>query len=238
MNYKYIYNKIIVKAKSENRKKKSGIYYEKHHIKPKCVGGLNNKDNLVLLTAKEHFICHKLLVEIYPDSIGLKYAAFTMTIKTLEGRDYRISSREHDRLRKEFIEFKDWKDVSDKTRNKISNTLKELYVNKENHPQYGKSRSKDTKEKLSKSLSSYFELEENRNKVSLSHGGKWFNVYTVKDVIIKNRICVSGTKGDFINRYCNETQASKDLGISRSTLHRCLTREVSIIKNYIFEYEN
>ena len=36
-------------------------YTEKHHIIPKSLGGTNTKDNLVRLTAREHFVCHRLL---------------------------------------------------------------------------------------------------------------------------------------------------------------------------------
>ena len=36
-------------------------YTESHHIIPKSLGGSNNPDNLINLTAKEHYICHRLL---------------------------------------------------------------------------------------------------------------------------------------------------------------------------------
>lgn len=41
-------------------------YVEKHHILPRCfkMGGESDRDNLVLLTAREHFICHKLLTKM------------------------------------------------------------------------------------------------------------------------------------------------------------------------------
>lgn len=39
-------------------------YTERHHIVPKSIGGDNNTLNLVRLTAREHFICHKLLVRM------------------------------------------------------------------------------------------------------------------------------------------------------------------------------
>jgi hypothetical protein len=39
-------------------------YFEKHHIIPKCLGGTNDALNIVCLTAREHFICHILLVKI------------------------------------------------------------------------------------------------------------------------------------------------------------------------------
>jgi hypothetical protein len=43
-------------------------YYEQHHILPKSLYPQYTKDkaNLVLLTAEEHFECHRLLVEIFP----------------------------------------------------------------------------------------------------------------------------------------------------------------------------
>lgn len=58
--YRWYYN-IIHRAKS--RKETNG-YFEKHHILPKSLGGDNSKDNLILLTAREHFICHILLIKI------------------------------------------------------------------------------------------------------------------------------------------------------------------------------
>jgi len=56
MNYQKIYDQIIERAK--NRKLEG--YKEKHHIIPKCLGGPDNKENLVELTAREHFLCHLL----------------------------------------------------------------------------------------------------------------------------------------------------------------------------------
>jgi hypothetical protein len=43
--------------------KGSGIYYENHHVIPKCkpFNGTNGKENLVLLLPREHFLCHHLL---------------------------------------------------------------------------------------------------------------------------------------------------------------------------------
>jgi len=39
-------------------------YTERHHIIPQSLGGSNDKDNLVDLTAREHFICHWLLIKM------------------------------------------------------------------------------------------------------------------------------------------------------------------------------
>lgn len=58
------YYSIIRNAEKENRKRNDIMYYENHHIIPKCLNGNNNKTNLILLTSKEHFICHKLLCKM------------------------------------------------------------------------------------------------------------------------------------------------------------------------------
>ena len=59
--YTNIYYSIIDSAMS--RTLLAG-YTERHHIIPKSLGGTNSSDNLVVLTAKEHFICHRLLTKM------------------------------------------------------------------------------------------------------------------------------------------------------------------------------
>lgn len=54
------YNSIINKASNRT----TTGYTEKHHIIPSSLGGTNDKENLVQLTAKEHFICHLLLTKM------------------------------------------------------------------------------------------------------------------------------------------------------------------------------
>ena len=65
LNNKYSkwYNSIIDKAQKRNWNKVD-FYVEKHHIVPRCLGGTDDKNNLVTLTAREHFICHLLLTKI------------------------------------------------------------------------------------------------------------------------------------------------------------------------------
>ena len=62
--YTKIYFSIMNKAKSQHRKKNNRTYYESHHIYPKSLGGSNDEENLVLLTAKEHFVAHHLLTKM------------------------------------------------------------------------------------------------------------------------------------------------------------------------------
>jgi len=62
MNYQRIYDDLISRA--QQRPPPVG-YTEKHHILPKCIGGDNALCNIVILTAREHFICHWLLVKVH-----------------------------------------------------------------------------------------------------------------------------------------------------------------------------
>lgn len=55
---KYYYN-IVNNAKSRITEG----YTERHHIVPRSLGGDNSEDNLVNLTAREHFVCHVLLTK-------------------------------------------------------------------------------------------------------------------------------------------------------------------------------
>jgi hypothetical protein len=101
MNYKKIYNQLIDRSQSENRKKGRGIYFERHHIIPKCLSGSNDKTNLVLLTAREHYVAHKLLCEIYPNEIKLHYALWRMMNhqSSKHERNYIVSSKEYSRCK-------------------------------------------------------------------------------------------------------------------------------------------
>ena len=106
MNYKRIYNSIVENANKQNRKKKAGVLYERHHIVPKSIGGSNNRDNLVLLTPKEHYICHRLLVEIHkgtPNENKMYYAMWCMINGVGNQKRYATSSRIFTKLREEFI---------------------------------------------------------------------------------------------------------------------------------------
>lgn len=60
MNYQKLYENIIEYRKAN----KLDEYTEIHHIIPKSFGGSDTIENLVELSAREHFICHVLLVKM------------------------------------------------------------------------------------------------------------------------------------------------------------------------------
>lgn len=110
MDYIKIYDTIIQKAKAQKRTKYNGIYYEAHHIIPSCLGGQGKTtewrwhSNIVLLTYKEHFICHKLLCRIYPENKKLAYALWRMcTSKSHNQKRSQSTSLTYEEARLNFI---------------------------------------------------------------------------------------------------------------------------------------
>ncbi len=58
------YSKRYYKITSNAKQRTTEGYTELHHIIPQSMGGSNDKENLVDLTAREHFICHWLLIKM------------------------------------------------------------------------------------------------------------------------------------------------------------------------------
>jgi len=65
-------------------------YTETHHIIPKSLGGDSMTSNLVILTPREHYLCHALLVHMVcePKHIRSMYAAFNMMHVDKHGSRY------------------------------------------------------------------------------------------------------------------------------------------------------
>ncbi|WP_019025690.1 HNH endonuclease signature motif containing protein [Colwellia piezophila] len=80
-------------------KKTAPVYVEAHHIKPRCLGGDDTADNLVVLTAQEHYEAHRLLAAIYPDNHKLAHAWWLMANSTGR-RIIEISAEEYAKARK------------------------------------------------------------------------------------------------------------------------------------------
>lgn len=62
MNYQKIYNDLIYRG--QQRINRPEGYCEIHHIIPRSLGGNDEETDLVTLTAREHYLAHKLLCKI------------------------------------------------------------------------------------------------------------------------------------------------------------------------------
>lgn len=75
MNYFRIYENLIKRARGRVLE----TYSENHHIVPRCMGGSNKNENIVPLTAEEHYVAHQLLIKMYPNNEKLVHAANMMS---------------------------------------------------------------------------------------------------------------------------------------------------------------
>lgn len=99
--YNKLYHKIIENSKSTTREKSEG-YFEYHHIIPKSMGGTDDSTNLAKLTAREHFIAHRILTKITSDENQQKaWIALWAMVGPIDGtrRDYKLSSRTYAHIR-------------------------------------------------------------------------------------------------------------------------------------------
>jgi hypothetical protein len=158
MNYRKIYYKII-----ENRKQNLYIgYTESHHILPRSLGGSDEKDNLVDLSAKEHFICHLLLTKMYEKNTPEYFKmikAFMMMLKCKSENQKRfMSSKNYSVIREQFSLIQSISQSgannsqynnprNDKTKSKISESLIKFHAHKgENLKKNKKAKVKQNKE--------------------------------------------------------------------------------------------
>jgi hypothetical protein len=177
--YSKCYFRIIEKAKS---RKLDNIYVEEHHILPKSLGGNNSTENLVLLTAREHFVCHLLLVKsVLPDYKKKMNYAFWRMCNGSKNR-YKPTARFYAMGKQAFVESQTGHpsyllSQSTKSRNKIgvsmSATLskltdaemKERMLNSCCNPSvYTKERG----DKISKSRTGYKDTQEAKDNKSLA----------------------------------------------------------------------
>ena len=145
------YFNIINKAKL--RTLSNDTYTEKHHIIPKSLDGDNSVDNLVKLLAREHFICHLLLIKMTEGKAkrGMAYAAWQMTNvngRTTRGR-YMPTSKMYEFLRKQLSNSykgvpKNYASFLNKKHTEETKKKQSEIKQGKNNPMYGRTQSAET----------------------------------------------------------------------------------------------
>jgi len=137
MNYKKVYESII--QKRIQTPIDSGEYVERHHIVPRSLGGDDNETNLIRLTAREHFICHALLAEMYEEGTNewykLNHAFMMMKAESSEhGGNRYINSKLYALKKEDFSKVMSYSQSGNK------------------NSQFGKKKSEEQKEHLRRKL--------------------------------------------------------------------------------------
>lgn len=84
-----------------NRKFTVGCGLEKHHILPKALGGSDSKDNIVILTPREHCVAHLLLAKMYVGEAKAKMCYALIALMRFRNKNREsITTRQYETLRK------------------------------------------------------------------------------------------------------------------------------------------
>lgn len=93
----------LIKSRDVNRELE---YSENHHILPKSLfpEHKDNSDNIIALTAKEHYLAHRILLRVFPKSIEMFYAFWCMCNGWQNTKDHKrhipfVSSRLYSELK-------------------------------------------------------------------------------------------------------------------------------------------
>lgn len=141
MKSQHYYNRYIKFIDECSSREKLG-YKERHHIIPKSLGGSDSKDNIIHLSAREHFIAHWLLWKAYRNVQMAK--AFNLMKINPSGDVRYINSRAYEVFKSEY------------------SILLSTHMSGENHHNFGKTTPQEVKQKISKSL-----LNRKRSKESI-----------------------------------------------------------------------
>lgn len=222
MNYKKNYYDYMNYVKTLNRNKNDGNYYEKHHIIPRSLGGDDSKDNLVLLTAREHFLAHYILWKFNPCR-QTAYAFHTMIYmaNSNQDRNYKmISSKVYQRLKIQYAEYVSITNkgnktrlgthLSDESKEKIARAhrgkkLSEEHKQKDRLSNLGRKHSEETKRKISENNKGKHPMsEEHKNRLRMMSLGRHPSEET------RRKMSISGKGRKFTNEHrLNLSKAAK-----------------------------
>lgn len=126
--------------------------------------------NIVLLTAKEHFVAHQLLCEVFPEHPGLLFALWAMCNQDTASSRVRVSSRTYSRLKQESSALKSilYKGQIGTWSGKIHS---EESKQKMREKKTGNKASEETKRKMSESKKGLKRTEEQKKSFSLAMKG-------------------------------------------------------------------
>lgn len=213
MNYKKVYYQIV-----ENRIQNpldEAEYGEMHHIIPKSLGGTDEKENIVKLSAREHFICHALLSEMYEresfEWYKMNHAFIIMKSSSFVHDNNRyFNSRLYELKRKDFSKVMSYSQSGSK------------------NSQYGKEKSIKHLNKLNKTIrnsyggilpSEYKSIQRLKEKSKFTINGKYVNknrVRKIKEIfgidLTKNpKKELEKLKDTLYNLYINDRKSTNEI---------------------------
>jgi len=225
MNYKKIYDNLmesrLLMKDLRIKEKKNGKYFEGHHIIPKCKGGSGNSNrpknnkNIVLLTAREHYIAHWLLWKIHGDrQMALAFhKMLSMNDKTK--RIISSSAYEEAKLAFRMSNFGNTygknikKIITEEQKKRHSEIMKGKFTGEKN-PFYGKKHTEKTKDKI----------REKRKNITKE---KTWN-YKGEKIVLKDSIIIA--------KFQTTKEVAEFLGCAESNVRHVLSGNQKTAKGY------
>lgn len=212
------------KSKYDYSKNFKSSYFEFHHIIPRCLGGTNDKSNIIPLTAREHYLAHYLLSKINPNNEGLKFAFYIMSKSN--------NSRLYEKVKSEIDFGKVWrgKKLDEAYRKKISENHADISGDK--NPMFGKHHSDASKRKMSQSKKEFFESHPEQREKLREFAKKNFvgggNPRAKKVRCVENGMIFSTTAEAAV--WCGLSKNSKTM------ISNCCKNKSKTVNGYHFEY--
>jgi hypothetical protein len=133
---------------------------ERHHILPKSLGGSNDKNNIVKLTPKQHFICHRLLVKM-TTGIARQKMVYAFWIMSNKKRLHTVSSNSYSEAKRLIQDVMSSRHITDEFRRQCSERMR------------GKKMLPSTKEALLKAITGKEQTDVTKQKIRESLTG-WY----------------------------------------------------------------
>lgn len=156
-------------------------YTEVHHIIPRCVGGSNDSDNLIRLTARQHFVAHWMLARAFGGSASRAFFMMSNFGKygSVNSKTYAIGRKEYaEQVRIQLTKKPNVAEFTPEHREKLRQAklgkkLSPEHIEKVRQTRIGKPLSDEWKANLSKAKSGvatrgsgWFQSEETKRKIA------------------------------------------------------------------------
>lgn len=239
MDYQKIHDRIINRARSENRVKGGEVYYEAHHIIPRCLGG-NGKvhqwkhhPNIILLTVKEHRLVHACLHLLHPSHNGLALAYVKMYYgnKAQSGRKI-VPAKMYEQARQ--LASKEARNARlGKTYEEIMGLEKANRRRKQQSEKLtGRNHTEESLQRMKKPKPTGF-----GEKISSSLKNRTFSDSTLEKMRKKCKpISQYSLTGEFIREWSSAREIQSQLGICSGNLPKAC-REGRTLKGYCWKYK-